>query len=79
MSIQTRRKKLYQEFREYQQLSEEEKTLFREKVEQEALARDEDEKALVCQAIQENVEEIRERLEQIKAKIDASTLKSYSH
>ncbi|MFN8354039.1 MAG: hypothetical protein U0Y10_06335 [Spirosomataceae bacterium] len=77
MSSATEQKKLYQEFREYQQLSEDEKALFREKIEQEALERSESEKALIGQAIQQNVEELRIRLEQIKAKIESSALHSH--
>lgn len=72
-NIETKRKKLYQEFREYQQLSAAEKAPYQEKIRQEALERSEAEKQEYGQAIQENLDEIQERLNNIKAKLDTST------
>jgi arginyl-tRNA synthetase len=61
---------LYQEFRKYRDLSENEKLAFKANIAQESSHRSENEKEAFRQAIKINVDEIKEKLFEIKGKFD---------
>jgi hypothetical protein len=73
MSIEAKKIELYQEFRQFRDLSEEKKLAFKTKVIQEVSQRSETEKEEYRQAIKANVLEIKEKILEIKEKIDRNS------
>ena len=73
MSIDNKRSKLYQEFRQFIKLSDEEKVAFKEQLKNEASLRTEEDKREYQQAIIANVLEIRGKILDIKERINANS------
>ena len=73
MSIDNKRSKLYQEFRQFTKLSDEEKVAFKEQLKNEASLRTEEDKREYQQAIIANVLEIRGKILDIKERINANS------
>ena len=73
MSIDDKRSKLYQEFRQFTKLSDEEKVAFKEQLKNEASLRTEEDKREYQQAIMANVPEIRGKILDIKERINANS------
>lgn len=70
INIEEKSIELYREFREYRDLSENEKLSFKTKIAQESSRRSEEEKEDFRQAIKANVDEIKEKLLEIKGRFD---------
>ena len=83
MSIDNKRSKLYQEFRQFTKLSDEEKVAFKEQIRNEASLRTEEDKREYQQAIIANVLEIKEKILEIKERINLNQkrkfMESYIH
>ena len=73
MSVDNKRSKLYQEFRQFTKLSDEEKVAFKTQLKNEASLRTEEDKREYQQAIMANVLEIRGKILDIKERINANS------
>ena len=73
MSVDNKRSKLYQEFRQFTKLSDEEKVAFKTQLKNEASLRTEEDKREYQQAIMANVPEIRGKILDIKERINANS------
>ena len=73
MSIDNKRSKLYQEFRQFIKLSGEEKVAFKVQIRNEANLRTEEDKREYQQAIMANVLEIKEKILEIKKRVDTNS------
>ena len=73
MSIDNKRSKLYQEFRQFTKLSDEEKVAFKKQLKNEANLRTEEDKREYQQAIIANVLEIKGKILDIKERINTNS------
>jgi predicted metal-binding transcription factor (methanogenesis marker protein 9) len=70
MSIEEKKVELYREFRQFRDLSEDEKIVFKKKISQEISIRDKVESEEFRQAIKANVDEIKGKLLEIKEQLN---------
>ena len=76
MSIDNKRSKLYQEFRQFTKLSDEEKVAFKAQIRSEANLCTEEDKREYQQAIMANVLEIKGKILDIKERINTNSIVS---
>ena len=76
MNIKAKQTELYQEFRKFKDLTEAEKVAFKAKIAQDAAQRTDAEKEEYRHAIKANVLDIKEKIIEIKEKLDRKSIAS---